>query len=61
MKSKYIRSSEILEVKKDSIVVKIEFDIKEMVADFIGYADHMTCMIQSLATRLGWESKGEED
>lgn len=52
MKSKYIKSSEILEVNEDSLVVEIEFDTKKMVADFLCYADNITEIIKDLAERM---------
>jgi len=53
MKSKYIKLSEVLEVNKDSITVKVEFDIKELVVDFIGYTNHIADIIKDLAERMG--------
>lgn len=50
--NKYIKSTEILEVSKDSITVKVEFDIKELVVDFIGYANNINEIIIHLAKRM---------
>lgn len=61
MKNIYIKSSEILEVKEDSIVVKIEFDIKMMVADFLWYADNVTEIIRDLAERMGEVKKRDRE
>lgn len=49
---RYIKSTEILEVSKDSITVKVEFDIKELVVDFIGYANNIAEIIADLAKRM---------
>lgn len=53
MKSKYIKELKILEVNPTSIVVQIELDTREMVSDFLGYANNITEIIKQLAKNMG--------
>ncbi len=55
MRSKYIKSSEFLEVKESSVVVKVEFDIKEIVVDIIRYEN----MLKQLARKIAQNEKLE--